>query len=211
MNFLLKLFMNCVYYQSPFFMSRLDFWHCSFSWLFSVSFLWLLHVACVVSVAAPVAPVNPCEPSPCGPYSLCRTVNGHAVCSCQPNYIGAPPSCRPECLVSADCPQDRACINQKCTDPCPGTCGVNARCQVVNHNPICSCPPGFSGDPFAQCARDQSKVPSVYCLSFYPIYFFTVSVFSSIDFQLVGSLFDPQRLKWLKYCCLTFKQKNWNL
>lgn len=165
-----------------------------------------LHVACVVSVAAPVAPVNPCEPSPCGPYSLCRTVNGHAVCSCQPNYIGAPPSCRPECLVSADCPQDRACINQKCTDPCPGTCGVNARCQVVNHNPICSCPPGFSGDPFAQCARDQSKVPSVYCLSFYPIFYFTVSVFSSIGIQFVESLFDPQRLKWLKYGFLTF---NW--
>lgn len=101
-------------------------------------------------------PKNPCVPSPCGQYSMCRAVDNHAACSCQPNYIGAPPSCRPECLVSADCPQNRACINQKCADPCPGTCGVNARCQVVNHNPICSCAPGFTGDPFARCVQ-QSK------------------------------------------------------
>ncbi|XP_046680366.1 delta-like protein 4 [Homalodisca vitripennis] len=110
-----------------------------------------------VSLTAPTPlPKNPCVPSPCGQYSMCRAVNGHAVCSCQPNYIGSPPSCRPECMVSADCPQNRACINQKCADPCPGTCGLNARCQVVNHNPICSCAPGFTGDPFARCVQ-QSK------------------------------------------------------
>ncbi|KAL1140438.1 hypothetical protein AAG570_000370 [Ranatra chinensis] len=107
----------------------------------------------------PVRPTDPCRPSPCGPYSLCRPINGHAVCSCQPNYVGAPPACRPECMVSADCPQDKACINQKCADPCPGTCGFNARCQVVNHNPICSCTAGYSGDPFVRCLKEE-KHPS---------------------------------------------------
>jgi hypothetical protein len=72
-------------------------------------------------------------------------------------YIGTPPSCRPECVVSADCPQDKACLNQKCKDPCPGTCGQNARCQVVNHNPICSCPPGHTGDPFNRCFKEECK------------------------------------------------------
>lgn len=61
--------------------------------------------------------------------------------------------CRPECKISSECPQDKACINLKCSDPCPGTCGLSARCQVVNHNPICSCLPGFTGDPFLRCTK----------------------------------------------------------
>lgn len=89
---------------------------------------------------------------------MCRPINGNAVCSCQPNYIGSPPSCRPECMVSADCAQDKACVNQKCADPCPGTCGLNARCQVVNHNPICSCAPGFTGDPFVRCLQESKAL-----------------------------------------------------
>lgn len=107
----------------------------------------------------PQLPISePCVPSPCGPYSQCRVVNGHAVCSCQTDYIGTPPACRPECMVSADCPQDKACINTKCKDPCPGTCGLNARCNVVNHNPICSCALGFTGDPFVRCLQEESKI-----------------------------------------------------
>lgn len=99
----------------------------------------------------------PCQPSPCGQYSQCRVVNDHAVCSCIANYIGAPPYCKPECVVSSECSQDKTCINQKCKDPCPGTCGINARCQVVNHNPICSCNNGFTGDPFVRCIQEESK------------------------------------------------------
>ena len=94
---------------------------------------------------------DPCVPSPCGPNSICRVKGGSAICSCQTNYIGSPPSCRPECVTSSECPQNQACINQRCTDPCPGTCGLQARCNVINHNPICSCPPGFTGDPFTRC------------------------------------------------------------
>ncbi|KAG5895966.1 hypothetical protein JTB14_027966 [Gonioctena quinquepunctata] len=96
-------------------------------------------------------PSNPCKPSPCGPNSQCREVNNQAVCSCLPNHIGSPPGCRPECTVSAECPQDKACTNQKCVDPCPGTCGLNADCKVINHSPICSCRFDFSGDPFYRC------------------------------------------------------------
>ena len=98
---------------------------------------------------------NPCIPSPCGPYSECRQIDNHAVCSCQKEYIGTPPACRPECMVSSECALNRACINKKCVDPCPGTCGPEARCQVVNHNAICSCPPGFSGDPFLRCFKER--------------------------------------------------------
>lgn len=106
---------------------------------------------CNISSISAAAPQDPCSPSPCGPNSVCRINNGLAVCSCQTGFIGGPPSCRPECVVSVECPLTQACLNNKCQDPCPGTCGQNARCQVVNHNPICSCAAGNTGDPFRQC------------------------------------------------------------
>lgn len=94
---------------------------------------------------------NPCIPSPCGPNSQCREINGQAVCSCVLGYLGSPPLCRPECVVSSDCPLNRACSNQKCIDPCVGSCGVAAKCNVVKHNPICTCPAKYTGDPFTRC------------------------------------------------------------
>lgn len=104
------------------------------------------------------APLNPCQPSPCGPYSQCRERNGYAICSCLTDYIGSPPSCRPECSVSSDCSSMTACLNQRCIDPCPGTCGLNARCQVILHSPICSCSDGFTGDPFIKCSKVESML-----------------------------------------------------
>lgn len=103
--------------------------------------------------------VDPCDPSPCGPNSHCRSSNGQAVCSCVTGFKGTPPSCRPECIVSTDCPRNRACSNQKCIDPCLGTCGLSAQCSVVNHNPVCSCFEQYTGNPFVQCIP-QSKIHS---------------------------------------------------
>lgn len=88
---------------------------------------------------------------PCGPNSQCRNRNGQAVCTCVPGFLGSPPNCRPECILSSDCLLNQACSNQKCIDPCPGTCGINAICRVVNHNPICSCKEDLTGDPFTLC------------------------------------------------------------
>lgn len=94
---------------------------------------------------------NPCQPSPCGPNSQCREINNQAICSCLPNYVGSSPGCRPECVVSSECSYDRACINQKCVDPCPGVCGTNAECRVLNHSPICNCLQGYTGNAFTRC------------------------------------------------------------
>lgn len=110
----------------------------------------IVHISVLITESPPV-PINLCTPSPCGPYSQCRELNGHAVCVCVQGYIGNPPNCRPECTVSSDCNLNRACSNQKCIDPCPGACGQNARCIVVNHNPVCTCLSGYSGDPFTTC------------------------------------------------------------
>lgn len=102
---------------------------------------------------------NPCIPSPCGPYSQCRLANPDTpVCSCLLEYVGSPPNCHPECTISSECPLDKACINSKCKDPCPGTCGQNAECHVNNHSPICSCQSGYTGDPFHRCYSIPRKI-----------------------------------------------------
>lgn len=110
----------------------------------------------IFSAAAPPAPPTPepvtCTPSPCGPNAQCQIVGAQIACSCLPNHIGAPPNCRPECVLSSECPSQLACINQKCRDPCPGSCGANAKCNIVNHIPVCSCDTGYNGDPFSVCS-----------------------------------------------------------
>lgn len=111
---------------------------------------------------------DPCQPSPCGPNSQCRNVNGQGVCSCLPEFTGSPPNCKPECVVSSECSPNQACHNFKCANPCAGSCGLGARCEVINHNPICSCPSGFTGDPFVRCR----EVPTEVCSYSSTLFFF---------------------------------------
>jgi hypothetical protein len=85
--------------------------------------------------------VVPCNPSPCGPNGRCRHVNGAAVCS------------YPECVLNSDCPFNKACFNQKCQNPCTDSCGVDAICNVINHQAVCVCPQGFVGSPFVRCSK----------------------------------------------------------
>ena len=122
----------------------------------------------------PVVEEDPCNPDPCGPYANPPRRNGDRCdCSCQPDMIGSPPNCRPECIINNDCPTDKACTNQRCVDPCPGLCGINASCRVRNHIPICVCNTGYQGDPFSQCRRITSKTiskfPKNYILRFQPL------------------------------------------
>lgn len=95
---------------------------------------------------------NPCVPSPCGPNSICRANGDTPSCQCIEGYIGGPPNCRPECVINGDCASHLACVNQKCVDPCPGSCGTNAECRVFSHTVSCSCPIGTTGNPYALCS-----------------------------------------------------------
>ena len=98
--------------------------------------------------------IDPCRPSPCGINAECRERNGAAACTCLPGLFGDPyVECKPECTINAECPTNKACVNQKCVDPCPGVCGTFASCSVQNHNPSCTCDPGYTGDPFRYCTR----------------------------------------------------------
>lgn len=79
------------------------------------------------------------------------------MCYCLSDYIGTPPTCHPECSVDSDCSPNRACSNQKCRDPCAGTCGENALCHTISHKPHCTCPPGYTGNAFSRCYFQQCK------------------------------------------------------
>lgn len=98
---------------------------------------------------------DPCHPSPCGGNAVCND----GQCTCLPEYQGNPYiGCRPECVLNTDCPRDKACIRNKCKDPCPGTCGIGALCETYNHIPMCRCPEGMTGNAFIQCTALASKI-----------------------------------------------------
>ncbi|CAL4121136.1 unnamed protein product, partial [Meganyctiphanes norvegica] len=105
-------------------------------------------------------PHGPCNPNPCGKFTNCLVVADQAVCSCNPGYFGNPNlGCTAECIINSDCPLSRACINNQCIDPCPGSCGNKAECSTVSHTPVCSCPTGFVGDLLTGCLENQDASP----------------------------------------------------
>jgi len=113
---------------------------------------------------------NPCDKNPCGPYSVCRSYDKQPVCSCQAGYMGLPPNCRPECTLNADCNRTKVCVNNRCTNPCPGSCAPQALCSVVNHRPLCMCPEGFTGDPFKICSLPcKTQIRNLIMLDFLSI------------------------------------------
>lgn len=150
--------------------------------------LWLCNIYCLLifinTKFCIVAPIirdeievrDPCYPSPCGPYSECRNFNGNPSCSCRVTYIGAPPNCRHECSISSECMSNKACIREKCIDPCPGSCGLNALCSVINHTPICTCPNQYIGDPFTSC-RPAPPPRKLYIYSAGNIYSITTRLY----------------------------------
>lgn len=77
-----------------------------------------------------------CARAPCGKNAICQeTLGGRPVCSCPAGYSGNPLSyCeKGECSDHIHCPLNQHCMNNRCTNPCIGKCGLNAHCEVQNH------------------------------------------------------------------------------
>ena len=111
-----------------------------------------------VATPRPIEVIQPCNPSPCGVNAECSENRGAASCRCILDYVGNPyVECKPECTVNSECPRDKACINNKCGDPCPGVCGAHATCSVTNHVPLCKCDPGYTGNAFVSCSRITTR------------------------------------------------------
>lgn len=100
--------------------------------------------------------VNPClVNNPCGANAECYPYGNRAECRCLSGYRGnAYVRCYiVGCRSNNDCPNDRACINAQCINPCvyDNACAPRAECRVQNHFAVCRCPPGYIGNPYVGC------------------------------------------------------------
>ncbi|KAF4527456.1 hypothetical protein B566_EDAN016259, partial [Ephemera danica] len=114
--------------------------------------------------------VSLCVGNICGENAKCTVAKHRETCSCLAGYFGNPfllwfehckegyigdpfMSCQPECKNDADCSATKACQFPQCIDPCQDHCGVNANCEVQNHEAQCNCPESMTGDPKVFCRR----------------------------------------------------------
>lgn len=174
--------------------------------LFILFYLWFFFSTTFIAPVYPVEIPTPCSPSPCGTNTVCKERNGVGSCSCLPEYFGDPyVGCRPECLSNNDCARDKACIQNKCKNPCPGICGVNAYCQTLNHNPSCSCNEGYTGDPLRSCHTipqkpRKRKAQSFTCKSYKFIFSQFIKILKTHVFHLHAvQIHNVERLTLMQY------------
>lgn len=63
-----------------------------------------------------------------------------------------------ECQHDDECPDNNACIENQCLDPCSLTepCGKQAICKTSSHRPVCRCPSNWAGNPHEECFQCRS-------------------------------------------------------
>ena len=105
----------------------------------------------------------PCDVNYCGKDAICKEdPYGATECACPFGYSGNPEvECiRNYCVDHRDCLDIESCQNGHCVDPCQHPrqrCGENAQCEAINHATRCSCPTGFTGNPYMYCVPDEGK------------------------------------------------------
>lgn len=98
--------------------------------------------------------------------TLCSTNN-----KCLKGQICSRGVCTSGCVSDSDCSNDKSCLNTQCTNPCDlnvSPCGQNALCRVSQHQAVCLCPDGYSGEPLKscqpyECLADADCAPDKYC------------------------------------------------
>lgn len=115
--------------------------------------------------------INPCIlGDPCARNAECYGSNHRSTCRCPSGYTGNPHDyCeRAECHVDNDCPNNKACIQQHCIDPCSSIanppCAQNAICYSQNHAAGCICPPHLpEGNPMSYCLPPKVVIGKPEC------------------------------------------------
>ncbi|KAK0077551.1 hypothetical protein PV326_009982, partial [Microctonus aethiopoides] len=110
--------------------------------------------------------IDPC-PGKCGTNALCNVNNHNLNCSCARCYEGDPQKiCTQfpetnECKNNTQCLKTQYCLTEVCRNPCPGSCGIDASCHVINHTLSCICPDCYEGDAYEQCTPLQTYQMSI--------------------------------------------------
>lgn len=151
---------------------------------------------------------TPCEPTPCGPNSICQIIGDSPSCSCLTGFVGRPPYCRPECVTNSECSYDKACINNKCVDPCPGACGRHAMCRVISHSPQCVCETGYEGNALDQCQPIKGTCAVLYLLSILNFYHSKRSLPILTHFLKLKAKGDVLYVSFIKICKASFEMLN---
>lgn len=94
----------------------------------------------------------------CGRNAECSASDHQPICKCKEGFFGDPNDdrvgCQPiECQSNTDCASDKVCSEFKCQVACrvSNPCGENALCISDNHQSLCQCQPGFTGNPAKEC------------------------------------------------------------
>lgn len=107
-------------------------------------------------------------PNICGPFSNCTILKNTVICLCQYGYTGTPPNCKPDCVINSECAPNKACVKNRCINPCSNLCAPNSHCRVINHKATCICKPGFTGDPMKRCLKTESKNLDLFLYKLFP-------------------------------------------
>lgn len=99
-------------------------------------------------------------------------------------------------------------MNQKCKDPCLGSCGVNAECRVVSHTPMCVCPSDYSGDPFIQCILRPCKIQDIFLFFFFNLSIIIKDFRFSLSFKLRSNFDIKSDVEQLKSLIIITRQFN---
>lgn len=108
----------------------------------------------------------------CGRNAECTARQHNAECACKPGFVGDGNSgCRKiECESDNDCSSDKLCDSNTCRIACliGESCGTNALCTTENHQKVCHCQPGYTGDARIRCeeldyCRDSPCAPGARC------------------------------------------------
>lgn len=99
-----------------------------------------------------------CELILCGRNAGCKSDNHKATCACDRGFFGDAyddkMGCQPiECESHNDCSDEKICDLHKCRIAClaHNPCGQNAICSTNNHQQVCTCQPGYTGEPTRGC------------------------------------------------------------
>ena len=144
---------------------------------------------CSINISGKKSCVDPCAVMSCGDFETCSIQNAKPVCQCSPTHLRNPLTGKceiaavPSCTSNDQCGPDQVCTADalgilKCTAVCSlFNCPPNSVCRAANHQGICQCLEGYTGNPKdrtgcvpvasrdqcaadAQCAEDETCSPA---------------------------------------------------